>query len=137
MFADHDERIVGIERRTPGQHFVEHHAEAVEVGAPVTDLTLDLLGAHVMRAAHLHRHAGRLCLEDAEVGEHRRAVGAKQDVRRLDVAVHDALRVRVLERTGELLGDAQGVHRRHRLLQGVAQGAARNELGRDIRITAG
>ena len=43
---------------------------------------------------------------DAEVRHHRVALG-EQDVLRLDVAVHDAVAVRVVERVGHLARDAE------------------------------
>ena len=44
-------------------------------------------------------------LGDAEVGDLHLAVGGDQDVARLDVAVHDAVAVRVAQRGGDLRGD--------------------------------
>ena len=59
---------------------------------------------------------------DAEVGHQRRAV-VQQDVLGLDVAVDDAVAVRVVERGGDLGGDAHGVRDGEVLLalQPVAQ----------------
>ena len=42
------------ERRSPGQHFVEHAAERPDVGALVDRLAARLLGAHVGRGAKNH-----------------------------------------------------------------------------------
>ena len=50
-------------------------------------------------------------LGDAEVGDDRRAAG-EQDVLRLDVAVHDAVRVRVLERARHVAQHRHGRVRR-------------------------
>ncbi len=44
---------------------------------------------------------------DAEVGHERVPGGGEEDVFRLDVAMDDAARVRVLERRGDLAGDAE------------------------------
>jgi hypothetical protein len=75
-----------------------------------------LLGAHVGRRAkresrlgELRRVPGGEQLGDAEIGEQDPAV-AQEDVLGLDVAVHDALLVRVLQCARHLPADA------HRLL---------------------
>ena len=93
------------EGRLPGQHLVAHRTQGVDV-APGVDLALAhrLLGRHVGRRAERHpglRHpaaAGLVHREgDAEVGHQRRPV-LQQDVLRLDVAVHHAVAVGVVER---------------------------------------
>ena len=50
---------------------------------------------------------------DAEIGEHRVAV-REQNVRRLDVAMHEAARVGIAECACDLGGDAYGVRNRER-----------------------
>src|SRR5918995_1655576 len=64
-------RRVGLERHPATQHLVEHDPEAVEVGAPVDRLALDLLGGQVLGGAEeraLLGQVGRLGgLGDAEV----------------------------------------------------------------------
>ena len=93
------------ERRLSGDHLVQHAAQAVDV-APAVDSRIGhrLLGTHVRRRAERDagaRELGAAALgdraRDAEIGDERLAV-LQQDVLRLDVAVNDALLVRVVER---------------------------------------
>jgi len=74
-----------------------------------------LLGCHVLRRTERHAGArepiaaGALDGErDPEVGHERMAV-VQQHVLRLDVAMHDAVAMRVLERVGDLRGNADRV----------------------------
>ena len=103
------------ERRLAGEHLVQHRAERVDVAARVDRaLAHRLLGAHVLRRAEREarlRHAlrrRRCCTRerDAEVGDERVPV-LQQDVLRLDVAMDDAVPVRVVERVGDLARDAR------------------------------
>ena len=81
-------------------------------------LTDRLFRAHVVWRAD--RHAGarhpaadrRPGKRDAEVCHERLAV-TEQDVGRLDVAVHNAVAVRVIERPGYLAGNPYGVRDGH------------------------
>ena len=106
---------VAAERPLAGEQLVEDDAEAVDVAAGVDRVRLaaGLLGRHVgRRAEHLavgrHRRVVGVALGQAEVHEVRLAVGVEQDVRRLDVAVDDAERVRAAERVGDLGDEARG-----------------------------
>ena len=145
-------------RRIACQHLVEHAADGVDVGAR-GDLLLGgrLLGAHVVRRAEAeaglgHAAAGRCAHgeRDAEVGDHRAAV-VEQDVLGLDVAVDDAVAVRVVQGVGDIAGDADGlVHTELRLAVELvadrlaldvrhyiveeAVGGARVEEGEDVRV---
>ncbi len=79
-------RGVGLERHAPGQHLVgdDRHGRHV--------LRRPHHGARARQAAHRAHQLG-----EAEVGQHRSPVGVEQDVRGLDVAVQDAVRMRVAE----------------------------------------
>ncbi len=115
------------------QHLVEHAAEGPDVGAPVDAAAPRLLGAHVAggtqdhaglgglqhrrRGAHLGvrpRRVARESLGEAEIEQLHAAVLVDHDVRRLQVAVHDALVVGALERPGDLQRDLQSLVERNR-----------------------
>ena len=102
-------------RQDTRDQFVEQHADGVHVGPGVDILALahELLGTHVRRRADHHARARQLrtaccgCrrLRDAEVDDlhHRLAIGFHDHhIRWLDVAVDDALLVRVLHGAAHL-----------------------------------
>ena len=100
---------------------VEHRAERVDIGALVDGLAARLLGRHVRRRADhraddrlVERRRGRASgndvvgvaasleiLREAPVDHDGLAELADQHVRRLEVAMDDALAVRVRERIGD------------------------------------
>ena len=101
------------ERRHTRQKLIRQHAEGVEIGAMIhVRIARRLLGCHVRRTAHRdsrcrdrgthHRlaHGAR----DPEIG-HLRVPRGEEDVLRLDVPVHDPLRVRVRQRIGDFAHD--------------------------------
>ena len=97
-------------RRLAREHLVEQTAEAVDVGARVEPaLARRLLGAHVTRRAEREPGLGHAIAaglahreRDPEVGDERRAI-VQEDVLGLDVAMDDAVPVRVVERRADLL----------------------------------
>ena len=110
-------------RRTSRDHLVGEHAEGVDVGAVIeVRVAGGLLGRHVPRCAHRRaelrqrlRGADAGCvqrLRDAEVGDLGRAAG-QEDIVGLDVAVHDAARVRVSECASDVAEDARELRHRH------------------------
>ena len=125
----------------------------VDVGIPG-----GLLGGHVGGGAEGHAHGGQPALAlrlahglgHAEVGDER-VIAGEEDVVGFDVAMHDAARVRVGERVGDILEDAHGVahgqlalagetraqrlalDERHRVVEDVAF-AARREQRHDVRM---
>ena len=138
--CDHRLRGVAGKRWLAAQHLVQHRAEGVDVGAG-RDLPLAhrLLRAHVVRRAERHaglghprtaRLAGRE--RDAEVRDQRPPI-VQEDVLRLDVAVDDAVAVRIVERRGDLARDADRVVDGELLLavEPVAQRLALDE-GHDV-----
>ena len=74
-------------------------------------------------------------LGDAEVGNLGVSVFGDQDVRRLDVTVDYALRVRIVERLGQFFGELERVGKRQFLFtdKNLVQGFAGNEFENNIR----
>ena len=113
-----EDRLGGGTRewRPARQHFVQHHAEGVHVGARVLLLLSGrLLGTHVFgrakaraRLRHPRPAVAAPGQRDAEVGDQRPAV-VEQHVVRLDVAVNHALAVSVVEPGGDFGGDPDRV----------------------------
>ncbi len=98
-----------------GEAEEEHGAEGVDVAADVEGgVGEDLFRGHVEGAADdraLHGEHGAVLLgraRDAEVGEFGGAVGADEDVRRLDVAVDELDAVGLGEAVDDLVEDGKG-----------------------------
>ena len=88
----------------------------------IDPLAADLFGRHVIDGAHHHvaaRQLGRHQAGQAEVENFDRAAVRDEDVRGLDVAMHDAVDVGVVEPLTDLGGDldlaaqAQSLRRSH------------------------
>ena len=119
-------------------HFVQHDAERKNIGATIDGATLHLFRRHVARRAHHVRgllHGSELQnFRGAEVGDFHRVVAGQHDVRRLDVAMHDVVFVRKLQRVARLLHDAQHARKRKRVA-GIEQrlnALAFNQFHRDV-----
>ena len=111
-----DRRLVLLlERDMAGEHLVEHAAGGVHVRAGVDALSLELFRGGVVERPDERAHpcapwAARR-LGEAEVGEVDLlaiALAREQDVGRLDVAVHESVRVRGIEGGGQLGQDPAG-----------------------------
>ena len=134
------------ERRAPGEHLVRHAAKAIDVAAAVEPgRATRLLGAHVAgrpdrqpRLRQLVFARGGKRPRDAEIGDHRLIVG-QQDVRGLDIAVHHAVAVGVVERFGHLARDPERLVQAQLLLtlQPLAQRLAGDERHDIIKEPAG
>jgi hypothetical protein len=144
LVGDADQRLA-VERQVPGQQLVEHDAGGEEVRARIDLLAQHLLRRHVVgRAQHAAGLGGLRGLAlvdpaDAEVGDlDRGRVADHHDVGGLDVAVDDALLVRVVERAHELDADLDDRLGRQQLLrvEHVFERAALDQFHRDVRMAA-
>ena len=103
----------------PGEHLVGDHAQRKDVAAGVDGHAPRLLGRDVGRCADDGARAGNLALVEqpshAKIGEYCPAIPREQDVRRLDVAVHDAEAVGIVQGRGDLIDDAHRLGHRQRL----------------------
>ena len=145
-----DERVAGRrtgERRTAGDQLVQHDAQAEAVRTPVDVQAACLLRRHVRDRPDHHPDAGvdgprgaRIgirCtlgeLGDAEVEHLHVAVRPQHQVVGLDVAMHDAGRVRRCQRRGGLDGDLENLAQRQlATLQALAQRFAFDQLRDDV-----
>ena len=133
------EGIAG-KRLPPAEQLVKDDADGKDVGAMIRALAADLLGRHVVHRAHQHVTAGELGRQqpgEPEVEDLHRAAVGDVDVCRLDVAVDDAARMRVLEpeadvhRELDLAPEAHSFGTAHARLKVFAL----EELHREIRLT--
>ena len=123
MHGQHLDRVLGPERRDPGQHLVQHHRQGVEVGARVDPAAHRLLRRDVGGRPDRGADPGQIIvgrplglvrvhqLGDAEV-EDLGEVGIaalldQDDVGRLDVAVDDVGGVGVPQAAQDVTGDVQ------------------------------
>ncbi len=106
-------RVVG-EGRPAGEEFVEDGPEGVDVGGGGQGaVAAGLFGGHVPRRADdqagaRQRLAAEQALGDAEVRQVRSPARVEQDVRRLQVAVQQAVLVRVVDRPRDRRHEAGG-----------------------------
>jgi hypothetical protein len=84
-----------IERDSPGQHAIEHHADGVQIDAMIERKALRLLGCHVVRRPEHQAAAGKPRIIDhqcvTEIDDHGggRSDRRQHDVRRLEIAMDD------------------------------------------------
>ncbi len=110
----------------PGDQLVEHDAEAEHVAVVRKRILLDLLGRHVRGRAQPYRldFLGVAQVGSAEVADLDVGALAHHDIRGLDVAMHDAVAKRVIERAAALEDDF------HRAVD--RQGNLAADVGREI-----
>jgi hypothetical protein len=140
LVGDGDRRVAG-ERGPSGQQLIQQAAGRVQVAAGIDPLAPGLLGREVLRGAyHLGRlgHGGlgvahRPC--DAEVHDLDVAVAGHHHVARLDVPVHDAGLVAVVQRAEHAVDDLKRPLRQQpvAVLQQVADGTPVHVLHHDVR----
>ena len=104
---------VGAAKRQPtGKQLVEHHPERIQVGLVIERVALDLLRAHVGRRTEtvdeggVNVHVLADVERQPEVHQLDLVVLGQHDVGRLDVAMHDAAPVRVVQRHRDFEDDA-------------------------------
>ena len=140
VLVGHGEGRVAHEGRSPGQQLVEQAAGGVDVGAGVHRLPAGLLGGEVLRGADdggglgdAGRRLGHRA-RDAEVHDLDLAAGGQHHVARLDVAVHDAGAVAVLQGVQDAVHDLQGPlgQQLAPVVQHLAQRAALDVLHDDV-----
>ena len=112
LLDGHFHHIVRIKGQMSRKHLVHHDTDRVDVAGEVGLVALGLFGADIMDAAH-RLAAGKLVLSagdagNAEVHHPQLAVVQQHDVLGLDVPVHHAVVVGVIQRFQDL-GDE--VHR--------------------------
>src|SRR5918994_1634365 len=101
-----------LERRSAGEHLVQHTAEAVDVAPPVDlDVAERLFGAHVLRSTEDGPAAGRRLSNvrrpgDTVIGD-QDVILLQQDIFRLHVTMDYSLLMSVGERVGRLAGDPE------------------------------
>ena len=130
--GEHVRHVVAGKRAAAGQHLVQNHAERPDISAAIDGLSPCLFRRHVCgRAEHhseLRRPGGerrrihhlrcparrimRQRFSEAEVQHLHGAVLANLDVRRLEIAMDDALLVRGFEGLRHLPGDRQRLDHR-------------------------
>src|SRR5439155_8721890 len=103
MLEQNGERRLPCERRYPGEHFIGDDREAVNIAAMIRRFSKRLLRSHVLRrsgdeARLSHARTGFEHVREAEVADAHSVRSVEQHVAWLDVAMHDTVGVRVIER---------------------------------------
>ena len=129
---EHDgEGRLGLIGDAPGEHLIEHDAQRIDIRTMIYAPALALLRRHVCRGAYANA-GGRELLRSlyhprqSKVSQEHPRAAIHQDVGRLDVAVNDALSMRIVQRLCRLCHDLD------RLLQ--RQGLSRREVLERARI---
>jgi len=142
-----------VERQPPGCHLIQHDSEGEDIGTVVERSADRLLGAHIRDGAHhdaRHRdglardvrvracRSGPVMFGQPEIEDLDVAVRRDHHVVRLDVAVHDAVRVRGMQPVSDLNPDSDNLIKRDRCLRdSVSQRPAFDVLHRDVADASG
>ena len=140
--ADAGQRLrrgFGPERRDAGHHLVEQRAEREQIGPVIDGQAARLLGRHRMAGAEHRARAGQVLLAtaairlgQAEVEDLGSTGGSDHHVRRLQVAVHDVVGVRLGQAIGDLARELDGAQRgRQAVAQHAIEGLALDQLHHD------
>ena len=141
MLVGHGDRRFPGEGRHAGDHLVEDAARRVQVRAGIHGLAAGLLRAQVLGGAENGGGGGEAgCgiadgAGDAEVHHLHRTVAGDHDVRRLDVAVDDALLVGKIQGSAHICHHAEGPVDLHRAVHfdDVTQGVTLDDFHDDVR----
>ena len=104
-------RAVALKRSVPGQQRVKYHPEREEIGTSIHSLSVQLLRSDVSRASEYLTGNGQMRpseFRDTEIRDLRIPLFRNKNVLRLNIAMHHAPRMRVVERFCCLLNDAKG-----------------------------
>jgi hypothetical protein len=112
-----------VEGRATGEHLVKDGPGGKQVRTAVNRPAQQLFGRHVLRRSDEHARNGQRRLRLRRLVGHRtrkaeveqlHAVSGEEDVRRLEVAVHDASTMKRVKRVEQLQTDRRGIGQRHR-----------------------
>ena len=114
--AQQGDLVVILVEQLAGEHLVEHHADAEDVGAMVERLAPGLLGRHVIELALDDARLGLIGpqrgLGDAEVDDLALALEREEHVLRRDIAMHDVQRpTAAILLTMRIIEPGAGLHR--------------------------
>ncbi len=104
--------VAAAKRADTGQQLVQHGAQRIDIGVTGQIQALHLLGRHIARRTGNTLDARDLGIghqRDAKIDDAHVVVLREHDVRWLDVAVDHAARVRVVQRLGAFVHDADHV----------------------------
>ncbi len=106
VLRNHGQRIVCCEWQAPGNQFVQHHPQRVQISPSIDDLTQSLLGRQVEDGPCEGTLAGDAAgnwTSQSEVSQLGGSIRVPKDVLRLQVPVHQSVSMGVLKRSADLL----------------------------------
>jgi hypothetical protein len=150
------DRVLGLERRPSGEQLEEDDPERVHVALRADLAAGRLLGSHVLRrpdhgSRRGQRRVGK-CSGDSEVRDLRATLAVEEHVGGLEIAVDDAVLVRLRQARGDVPGDPGdllvGERRRQALVEGPAGHVFEHQIepvlelpvvehGHDVRVREG